>query len=132
MEIEICGKFKVQIDAEDLSLVQGYNWRIADCSRHNTVKLYARAMVWNKGKSRTYYMHRVLMGEPQGMVVDHIDNDGLNNKRSNLQITTVKENARKQKQHSDFLKKTRGQNGRYLRAGEVADGESEAAAPPAH
>ena len=132
MEIEICGKFKVQIDAEDFDKICCFKWRIADCSRHNTVKLYARAMVWNKGKSRTYYMHRVLMGEPPGMVVDHIDNDGLNNKKNNLQIMTVKENARKQKQHSDFLKKQRGENGRYIKPGEVTDGESKAAAPPTH
>jgi hypothetical protein len=36
-----------------------------------------------------------LRGIPAGMVVDHLDGDGLNNQRANLEIVTVSENARR-------------------------------------
>lgn len=51
---------------------------------------YART--YHKGEH--LYMHRLLMNEPEGMSVDHIDGDGLNNQRSNLQIVTQAENVR--------------------------------------
>jgi hypothetical protein len=39
-------------------------------------------------------MHRQITGAAAGLVVDHIDNDGLNNRRSNLRICTIKQNSR--------------------------------------
>ena len=42
-------------------------------------------------------MHRVILGiEDPNVLVDHIDRDGLNNKRSNLRIVTNSENKRNQ------------------------------------
>lgn len=42
-------------------------------------------------------LHRVILGiEDPNILVDHIDRDGLNNKRSNLRIVTNSENKRNQ------------------------------------
>lgn len=41
------------------------------------------------------YMHRLIMEEPEGMVVDHLDCNGLNNQRSNLEVVTPQENSRR-------------------------------------
>lgn len=41
--------------------------------------------------------HRLVMGEPEGMVVDHIDGNPLNNTRENLRICTQQENTRNSK-----------------------------------
>lgn len=38
--------------------------------------------------SKTVYMHRMIMGEPLGLYVDHFNRNGLDNQRSNLRITT--------------------------------------------
>jgi hypothetical protein len=39
-------------------------------------------------------MHRLISGTPAGMETDHIDGDGLNNRRSNLRFATTSENQR--------------------------------------
>jgi hypothetical protein len=43
-------------------------------------------------------MHRELCGSPDGMVVDHLDGNGLNNCRSNFKIITQEENAKAERQ----------------------------------
>ena len=43
---------------------------------------------------RRVSMHRLIMGFPEGLTIDHIDGDSLNNCRSNLRVCTVAENVR--------------------------------------
>ena len=43
---------------------------------------------------KDYSMHKAIMGAaPPGMVIDHIDRDGLNNMRSNLRFATPSQNS---------------------------------------
>ena len=37
-------------------------------------------------------MHRLIMDEPKGLIVDHRDHNGLNNRRSNLRLCTNAQN----------------------------------------
>jgi hypothetical protein len=48
------------------------------------------------GHKTTVLLHRYLLNEPKGKVIDHLDGDSLNNKRDNLRICTQKENIQNQ------------------------------------
>jgi len=74
------------IDAADIPKIEGVNW----CTLTASGRVYAFRGI---GKGQAVLMHRALVSAPTGMHVDHIDGDGLNNRRSNLRVATRHENA---------------------------------------
>lgn len=79
------------IDLEDFGFVRNYTWSRLDNGREGYV--YRRVMCDNKMSS--VYLHRELMGlTDEELTVDHIDGDGLNNRKSNLRIVTQQGNNR--------------------------------------
>lgn len=74
------------IDDEDYKLVEPYKWR-KNAQGYAVSRLYTRIA---KGirHATDVRMHRLIMGEPKDMEVDHIDNNGLNNQRYNLRVAT--------------------------------------------
>jgi hypothetical protein len=71
------------VDAEDYEELSKYKWYV---TRHGGNKYACRC-------GKRILMHRVIMKPPRGMVVDHIDGNGLNNRRCNLRICTHAQNA---------------------------------------
>ena len=51
--------------------------------------------------SRTKSIHRVVMGSPKGMCVDHINGDTLDNRKQNLRICTRAQNSQNKKLRRD-------------------------------
>lgn len=77
------------IDAADLPLVAGAPWHL----HVNGKTQYATRRDPATGPEAKVKMHRVIMGfGPDGPHVDHIDGDGLNNRRSNLRPATRSQN----------------------------------------
>jgi hypothetical protein len=76
------------IDAADVPLVEGWNWYALVKPR----SVYVMRQDCSGTNPRTVYMHRVLMGSPKGLDVDHLDGDGLNNMRGNLRTATRLQN----------------------------------------
>ena len=85
--------YEAIIDAADIALVERYRW----CANPKPRAVYAEASVWEDKVCKRVSLHRTIMGEPQGLEVDHIDGDGLNNRRANLRAVTKAENARNAK-----------------------------------
>jgi hypothetical protein len=82
------------VDAEDYESLAGYRWHAAP--KGGT--WYAeRAGRLSEGGPRTVCMHRVILSAPPGLMVDHIDGDGLNNRRSNLRLATHAQNGQNQR-----------------------------------
>ena len=46
-------------------------------------------------------MHRLVMGNPEGMCVDHINGDTLDNRKENLRVCTMSQNSMNKRLRSD-------------------------------
>lgn len=83
------------IDAADVPLVDGVLWTCR-ATRHN---FYAVRLVQDGSKRKLICMHRLIMNAPPSMLVDHINADSLDNRRSNLRLATNTENTRNQRRN---------------------------------
>jgi hypothetical protein len=92
------GKFAV-IDAEDYDRVSQYNWCAVDFDHC----WYAHTF---KRDGTPLSMHRLITNAPKGLLVDHIDHSGLNNRKSNLRLCTNSQNQQNKRP-------TRGSTSRY-------------------
>ncbi len=72
------------VDPEDVEMLDEYRWGL---TAKNQLR-YAR----RKENGKTIYMHREIMNAPAGMQIDHINGNGLDNRRVNLRVCTVKQN----------------------------------------
>lgn len=83
------GKYAI-VDAEDYERLNAYKWH---CTHYG----YAKRAVSNKsgkgGRQGAVYMHRVVCPAPEGMIVDHINRNSLDNRRANLRAATQKQNV---------------------------------------
>ncbi len=79
------GKFAI-VDAADYASLSRFRWHATECRG----RFYAATVI--DGKSVA--MHRLLMSPPPGKIVDHIDGNGLDNRRANLRLCTRRQNRR--------------------------------------
>ena len=86
---------EVLVDDEDLPLLAGRSW----CANLGSAKRthYAMGYPAEKGSKRQIPMHRLLMGLRHGdrRVVDHLNGNGLDNRRCNLEVVTQSENIQR-------------------------------------
>jgi hypothetical protein len=86
----------VKIDIVDHAAIKNYKWRILRQVRDGYTKKYVVSHIYeNKDwtKPKTIYLHRLIMLPDNDLVIDHINGDGLDNRRKNLRIVTKSQNA---------------------------------------
>lgn len=93
------GQFAI-IDIEDYDQLMQCKWYVKD-SKVDT-SLYAV----RKPDFGIVRMHRVIMDAPKGMEVDHINGNGLDNRRCNLRLCTRRENQINTNKPKTFKGKT--------------------------
>jgi len=97
------GKAYALVDDEDYRTLSAHSWQILP-AKHTS---YAKTHISGK----TIYMHRLIMGlvnAPRHVFVDHIDTNGLDNRKANLLISNNQNNQRNQRKHTKGYSKYKG------------------------
>ncbi len=85
----------VKVDDADYDWLRGFNWTV-------TPKGYAQTKGRDsKGRKMNVPMHRLIMDAPDGMVVDHINWDTIDNRKCNLRVCTPGDNMKNARMKKD-------------------------------
>lgn len=79
------GTSNIVVDVSDLSTALSYKWELSKSG-------YARRKARREGVRTTEYLHRVIAGAKPGDIVDHINRDKLDCRRSNLRLVSPTQN----------------------------------------
>jgi hypothetical protein len=74
----------IMIDDEDYDKVYEVRWTPRKTNKY--------VYFSNASSGKCFYLHRVIMNCPKGLVVDHINGDTLDNRKANLRNCTNREN----------------------------------------
>ena len=89
--IAIKGGLLALVDEQDIPMVSSFKWH----SLKTGGTCYARCQAKDiKGTFRTALMHRMILSASGSQQVDHINGNGLDNRRCNLRLATPQENSR--------------------------------------
>lgn len=98
MEIPLTQNLHAIVDADDYDRLSTFIWCAAYCQKSKA--FYAMRRVKKGDLWTTERMHRVICGHPEGKVVDHINHNTLDNRKNNLRICTIAENARNKRRNT--------------------------------
>jgi hypothetical protein len=130
------GATSALVDEADYEAVAGLRWHLVGGYAVHSRRVGPR----REGRVEKVWMHRLIARPPEGMEIDHVNGDRLDNRRANLRVVSHSENMRNRhygygtSQHRGVSRRA---NGRWLaQAGlhgkkhhiGVFDDESEAAA----
>ena len=89
--VKLSGGEECMVDVDDMELVGAHRWSTSQENKRRvaitSVKDLSKPS--RRGKIR---MHTLLMSTPKGLMVDHLNQNPLDNRRSNLRIVTGKQN----------------------------------------
>jgi hypothetical protein len=83
------GKFAI-VDTEDYARLATYKWHLAIGTSSSYAARWHRSEHCKQRKK--IWMHRQIISVPEGMVCDHINRNGLDNRKANLRPATVSQN----------------------------------------
>ena len=89
------------IDEEDFDKIKNYNWySVEDCGN-----FYAYANTVSLNRKSTIKIHRLLTDAPAHLQVDHLNRNGLDNRKCNLRLVTNTQNQWNKKNNNRELPK---------------------------
>lgn len=82
------------VDDCDFELINSFKWTTRVIKNVHSTEFYAYRRIVSKNE--TIHMHRFIMGLKKGdkKMIDHVNGNGLDNRRSNLRLCTLQENMR--------------------------------------
>ncbi len=98
------------VDDEDWERLIYFRWHLIDT---RGMKYARRHFLKSEQKTGGEYMHRAILTPPTGLFVDHLNGNGLDNRRVNLRLATTQENGRNRKRATNNRS---GKTGVYFRA----------------
>lgn len=100
MQIRLTRGLVATIDEQDAHLAKS-KWNVLPSKGSG---FYAKRAPTKEERARglnNVLLHRVILDAPAGVDVDHINGDGLDNRRANLRLATESENLRNQGKHKN-------------------------------
>ena len=86
-QIKLTKGFEAIIDNEDFKKVNQYKWTVK--IGYSGIKYAFRTDKNNK----TIYLHRFILDVPKKVIIDHINRNGLDNRKTNLRLSNYQQNA---------------------------------------
>ena len=99
------------VDDDDWAFLSGHRWTYLPPSRRNPsayAQLSIRVNENGKWKTKSVLMHRMILGVDPGIQVDHINGDGLDNRKQNLRKCTQSQNQQNRRKFKKCSSKYKG------------------------
>lgn len=85
-EIPLSKGFVALVDDDDFERVNRHKWSYHD-------RGYGRRVITVDGTQYNVFLHRFILGAPDGVEIDHINHDGLDCQKANLRYASRRQNA---------------------------------------
>jgi hypothetical protein len=77
-----------KVDPADYLWLSQFRW----CCKANRDTCYAIRHIQERGRTKRIHMHRQILNTPDEMICDHINHNGLDNRKTNLRNCTIEQN----------------------------------------
>lgn len=116
--IQCSGGKSTLVDQADAAIVREFSWHASFNRNRGPRSCYVRRKVRREGMPPTALcLHRFLLDAPEGMQVDHINGNPLDNRRRNLRVCTQSQNgANRPRMRRDGYRGVRLLKGKYWSA----------------
>ena len=85
---------KAIVDDEEYQYLNQYKWCAWKSATGNTFYAVRNSPKDVNGERKRIWMHRIINETPEGMITDHVNGDGLDNRTANLRTCTNTDNVR--------------------------------------
>ena len=105
-EVQITKGYVAIVDDEDFEMVSSRSWHVHVDKKRNCT--YALTDICSNGGHKTLSMHCFLVKPEKGYLVDHRNQNGLDNRRDNLRVCTSSQNKCNSPKRRDSKNKYKG------------------------